>query len=190
MIGFIVDGPGDFAAFRARYTGVGKVLKTDGPRGQDVPAGTIIASAAKQVSMLRDLGCSSVVIVTDYEKRDVTYREFIRQLQFESSGVDFIIPVRIASPNTMIENWYLADLEGICKKHVFLKPGLRQKSYEGKHGKVELRRLFKKGYDYNEVLHGPKLFPKVRTKIAEEQSSSFRRFVAELQSCGVAPRNR
>lgn len=191
MIGIIVDGPGDFAAFQARFKGGVRVLKTDGPRGHDVTAEVIVAAAKKQITMLRDLGCRNIIIVTDYENRSITYQQFVEQLNQAIFSMQIDIPVRVASPNIMIENWYLSDIEQLSRHFTFIKDSLQQKRYEGKHGKNELRKLFKKGkkgYDYNEVFHGPKLFPIVRTTVGETNSISFHNFMNAIRQCRLACR--
>ena len=58
----------------------------------------------------------------------------------------------------MIENWYLADIEQLSKKKAFVRDRIKQKKYEGKHGKKELKKLMRKGRSYNETHHGPQLF--------------------------------
>lgn len=183
MIGLIVDGPGDFAAFKARFKEKIKVLKTDGPRGHNVDPSDIVSSARKQIAMLNYLGCRHVMIVTDYEDRQINYQKFISDLTREVSTAKFNICVRVASPNKMIENWYLADIEQLSKKFSFIKQSLQQRKYEGKNGKKELRKLFKKGHDYNEVEHGPKLFITLRTNISQANSLSFRMFLNDLSLC-------
>ena len=65
--------------------------------------------------------------------------------------------LQVRVPNIMMENWYLADVISI-RKHKYIKENVQQKQYEGRHGKNELKRLFKPGYTYNEVRHGPELF--------------------------------
>ncbi len=67
-----------------------------------------------------------------------------------------------------------------CIKRVYLREKLKQKNYEGKHGKRELKRLFRKGIQYNEVKHGPELFEIVRFAVAEKNSPSFKEFTQYL----------
>jgi hypothetical protein len=76
-----------------------------------------------------------------------------------------------------IENWYLADMEHLSRKKTYLRSKLKQKNYEGKHGKRTLKRLFRKGVHYNEVKHGPELFEILRFPVARQNSRSFSEFL-------------
>ena len=69
LIGVIVDGPGDYATLRARFKGVVKVVKTDGPRGHTVSVKQLVAGSRKQIAMLKDLGCRFVILMPDFEER-------------------------------------------------------------------------------------------------------------------------
>lgn len=186
LIGVIVDGPGDFAALKARFKKGMKVLKTDGPRGHTVSAQSIVGAARKQIGMLQAWGCTSAVLVTDLEQRTVARETFVRQLTNAIESVVLPLPIYVAVPNTMIENWYMADVEEISRRRKFIRSGLRQKPYEGKHGKREIRRVFEKGFDYNEVEHGPQLFPLVRKARAKSNSASFDKFLTALNDAGFA----
>ena len=79
--GIIVDGPGDFAALKTRFFDDFKILKTDGPRGHTVTVGQIVASARKQINILRSYRCDRVVVVTDFEMRTDNYDEFCAVLE-------------------------------------------------------------------------------------------------------------
>jgi len=81
----------------------------------------------------------------------------------------------------MLENWILADIAHISSKKVYLKKVSKQRNYESTDGKVELKRLFEKGYDYNEVRHGQELFPLLRSAEASKFSPSLAHFLGELQ---------
>jgi hypothetical protein len=137
-IGIIVDGQGDFAAVEKRLGSRCKVLKTDGPRGHTVSVAELARGSRKQINMLRFFGCAAAIVMTDFEQRRESYRQFVLQLTLELNKQGFGLAVRVAVPNTMIENWYLADIEQLSRKKKYIKSKLAQRSYEGKHGKREL----------------------------------------------------
>ena len=62
----------------------------------------------------------------------------------------------------------------LCKK---LVDGLKQKIYEGKNGKKELKKCFKSKFSYLETKHGPDLFKTIRFKNARNNSISFDHFL-------------
>ena len=179
-LGIIVDGPGDLLSIKKRYPGQYKVLKTDGPRGHCSPVCDIISKSRKQISMLSALKCSKAIILLDFECRKITFIKFIKELETEIVKHSFPIATEIVVANTMIENWYLADIEVLSKKKVYIKDKLKQRNYEGKHGKNELKKLFKPKYSYSETDHGPELFTIIRERIAKENSNSFKYFINKL----------
>lgn len=180
--GIIVDGPGDFASLKARYKGKYKILKTDGPRGHTVSPKQLADSSRKQCKILEAFKCKKIIILIDFEVRRGGYQKFLEELRRAFSGLDLKAKVETCSPNKMIENWYLADIKHLSKKKAFLRDNIRQKNYEGKHGKKELKKLMKKGLSYNEVRHGSQLFVAIRCSVARSNSPSFDHFLDSLDS--------
>lgn len=130
--------------------------------------------------MLKAFSCEKVIILIDFECRSQPYSDFCDQIKREllkrpwSSGVVFVVA------NQMIENWYLADLEKLSSSKNFIKDKIKQKPFEGKHGKNEIKRFIKKGYSYSETKHGPQLFQIIRDEVAVKNSFSFSQFLAEI----------
>lgn len=180
VVGIIVDGDGDYASLRRRFARGFKVLKTDGPRGHSALSSEIAKKSRKQILMLAAFRCRLVVVVLDFEKRSRKYSEFCAELVKHFRSIVFPVPVAIAVPNRMIENWYLADIEFLAKHRAFLKQGIQQKAFEGKDGKAELKRLMRKGIAYSETKHGPELFEILRFDVARNNSASFHVFLSEL----------
>jgi hypothetical protein len=176
-VGIIVDGPGDLLSLKTKYPGEFKILKTDGPRGHSARARDIIGRSKKQVLMLKALSCKKIILMLDFEARSCNYEDFISELEDEIHNFNLGIECLCSIPNQMIENWYLADIEFLSKKKMFLKDNLKQKNYEGSNGKEALKKLFKKEYSYNETIHGPQLFLEIREYIAQKNSLSFKKFL-------------
>lgn len=175
-LGIIVDGQGDFAALQARFKGTFKILKTDGPRGHSVDIRKIVHGSRKQIEILKTLKYSEVIVLLDYEMRNISYVKFLEELKRQFAELTIGITIHIAVPNIMMENWYLADIEYLSKRKKFLKDNIKQKNYEGKHGKKELKKLFNKGFTYNEVDHGREMFEIIRFTIVKTNSQSFKAF--------------
>lgn len=180
MIGLIVDGEGDYAAFNARYKGKVRVLKADGPRGHKVSEIQVVTSAKKQISILRAWGCRKIAIVTDFEGRDGSADEFCSRAMAFAEKFDPAKGVVVFAPDRMLENWFLADVLGITSKRKYLRSVKSQKKYESSDGKAELKKLFVNGFVYNEIKHSADLFPLVDGQVAERNSRSFARFKNEL----------
>lgn len=181
MIGIIVDGEGDYAAFRARYKNGVKVYRADGPRGHLVSQISIVDAAKRQIAQLKGFGCKVVAIVTDLEDRKVDCSEFRKGCANRLRDLGYGEDVKVFVADRMLENWILADIAHISSKKVYLKKVSKQRNYESTDGKVELKRLFEKGYDYNEVRHGQELFPLLRSAEASKFSPSLAHFLGELQ---------
>lgn len=183
LIGVIVDGPGDFASIKARFKGLVKVVKTDGPRGHSVTVPQLVEGSKRQIAILKAFGCRYVILMLDFERRAFDYNVFVANLETEIMRRAFAIRVKVCVPNRMIENWYLADLEEISSKKNYIRSGLVQRPFEGTDGKRQLKEFFKPDFSYNEVKHGPELFSVVRFQMAVANSASFRTFLDKL---GVA----
>ena len=126
--GVIVDGDGDYDSLKRRFTDGYKILKTDGPRGHEAKVADIVSRAKKQIRMLRAYGCNRVIVVLDFEERACQYNTFVKQIRWEFNSVSFGIPLTVAIPNRMIENWYLADIENISRQKTFVRNRLKQKN--------------------------------------------------------------
>ena len=144
-VGIVVDGDGDYASLRTRFHDGYKVLKTDGPRGHNAPTAEIAKKSRKQIGILAAYGCGRVIVVLDFEERTKNYDEFIEELIGEFTTQSFSVPVSVAVPNKMIENWFLADIQFLAARKGFLRDGIGQRNYEGTNGKKELKQLMKPG---------------------------------------------
>lgn len=172
-IGIIVDGPGDLKSLKSKYDNQFKILKTDGPRGHCAPIDKIVSNSRKQIKILQALNCNKIIVMLDFECRTCEYKDFINQLNEQAIKNDINDIVSFAVPNKMIENWYLSDIAHLSKKKKYLKDKLKQKKYEGTHGKDELKKLMKNGFSYSETEHGPELFSLIRENIACNNSYSY-----------------
>jgi hypothetical protein len=181
-IGIIVDGQGDFSSLQARFKDKFRILKTDGPRGHNAKPEEIISKSRKQINILRNFKCTKAIVLLDFEERGIRHGLFVQKLIAEIKNAQFPINVAVVVPNKMIENWYLADINFLSKRKKFLKNNIKQKPFEGKHGKKELKKCFVKKFSYNEVIHGPQLFKIIRNTFARKNSSSYDQFLLQINS--------
>jgi len=182
MIGIIVDGDGDFASLKRRFPEGIKILKTDGPRGHAATIKAIAHKSKKQIGILKAFKCAHAIVLLDFEERLEEYESFISTLTDVFTGVPFGINISVAVCNKMIENWYLADIEHLSRNRSFLRDRLKQKNYEGTHGKNEMKKCMKKGTSYSETKHGPELFETLRFDVARQNSPSFDFFLTILET--------
>ena len=181
-IGIIVDGQGEFFSFKNRFQNCNmKILKTDGPRGHLAKVEDIIIHSKKQINILKCFGCTKAIILVDLEERSQDSYAFMQQAKKCIENNSFEIDTYIAVADRMIENWYLADILYLSSQKKYLKKQTKQKYYEGTNGKKELRKIFAKGYDYNEVTHGKELFNMMRFNFAKEYSKSLNDFLSLIE---------
>ena len=127
------------------------------------------------------IGCDRVIVVTDFEARDDDLSAFCNTVQRGLENIGARVPVKCCVAHRMIENWFLADLEEISQRRNYIRGGLRQKDFEGTHGKKVLKTYFVKGYTYNEVDHGKELMATIRLDTASANSASLRCFLESLE---------
>ena len=179
-VGIIVDGPGDFSTLKNRFTNGFKILKTDGPRGHCVTIEAIVAKSRKQINLLKRFDCTKIIILLDFECREIDFDDFADSINQHFSSKITDVKVVACLANTMIENWYLADISYLSSKFVFLRKVKKQKRFEGLHGKKELKKIMKKGQSYNEIKHGALLFKTLRIKEACKYSPSLAYFMNQI----------
>jgi hypothetical protein len=119
--------------------------------------------------------------MTDRESRNESSSALALEIRERLRKYVQSVVVEVVLPDRMIENWYLADIEQLSKKRVYVRKGLKQKKYEGTHGKSELKKLLVKNCKYGEVEHGPQLFTTIRTTVACVNSATFRNFEAYVK---------
>jgi hypothetical protein len=179
-IGIIVDGVGDYTSLRRRFQKGFRILKTDGPRGHTAEPKAIARKSRKQVCILAAFKCVHVIVLIDFEQRPQAYEQFVAELRDKFKSVDFPTSVSVVIPNRMIENWYLADIEHLSTQKAFLRDGIKQKCFEGTHGKNEIKRFMRHGLSYSETKHGPQMFEILRFDNARRYSASFDDFLNHL----------
>jgi len=130
--------------------------------------------------MLKAFRCAPIAIVTDLEGRTQSAHDFCQLARREMEGRAEYEDVILLASDTMIENWFLADIVHLSSQKKYLKTVKVQRSFESTHGKRELKKLFATGHDYNETRHSAELFPLVRGAIAAGFSPSFARFRTAL----------
>jgi hypothetical protein len=140
-----------------------------------------VSYSRKQIAQLRGFGCERIIVVTDFEGRPGLHSDFVSALRAEFSAVFADCDIRVAVPNQMVENWYLADICHLSNQRSFLRKVAKQGSFDGKHGKRLLSGFFQRGKYYNEVEHGPILFTLVRFEEARSFSPSLSDLVQALQ---------
>ena len=181
-LGIIVDGLGDFASLQKRFQHGYKILKTDGPRGHTAETEAIAKKSRKQVSILAAFKCAHVIVLIDFEQRSQAYEEFVAELRDAFQSVAFLTSVSVVVLNRMIENWYLADIEYLSTQKAFLRDRIKQKQFEGTHGKKKIKRFMKSGLSYSETKHGPQMFEILRFDCARQNSFSLNEFLNHLNN--------
>ena len=77
----------------------------------------------------------------------------------------------ICVPDTMFENWIVADVEGLKVYDALIKSTAIQQQSDGMSGATVLKRCMK--VPYRKTIHAPKLFRAVSLHVAKTNSPSF-----------------
>ena len=147
--------------------------------GKDV---TYEAAGKRAATLIRLLKNSyPIIVIFDREKRqdgpEVVAEKLHDAIICQGiQEVDIIIGV----PNTMAENWMLADIQSV-NAHYSIQPPLEQGSFEGDNGKGKLRSLISHNRKYAETQDGPEIFKGCRVATIYENSSSFKSFFDKLK---------
>ena len=179
-VGIIVDGHGDYSSLKMRFKERYIILKTDGPHGHTAKPRAIAKKSRKQVGILAAYPCAHVIILLDFEMRTQPYENFVTELRNLFECEDFPVPVSVVMPNRMIENWYLADIEFLSSNKTFLRNKIKQKDFEGEHGKNRIKSFMRPGVSYSETKHGPEMFKIIRFGEARRYSKSFDEFLNKI----------
>ncbi len=176
-IGFLVEGRTEQEAFRKRLNRTNHefVIRIRNLNGKNVPLERI---ANQCLLLLRALSyCQLTFIVLDREKRKEDVSEISRkisQIILKEHDQRFVVVIA----DIMFENWLVADIEQIQKKHSdLIKQKVINKKYDGQNGEALIKRYLKK---YNKTLHGPQFFKIIRKNKAIANSPSFAYFMEQL----------
>ena len=191
---FLVDGPTEIRAFKAKFAKdyTWKLaLRQVGCNGKDVtPQGYANAALGILVVALKSR-FTTILCVVDREQRSrsaTTFAGAVRDEMIETilrtnhfSRDHLEEKIFVCVPDRMFENWIVADVEGIKTYSDLVKPGAVQGDYDGQSGATVLKRIMK--VRYRKTLHGPTLFKRVSFKRAKSNSPSFCRFADILGLC-------
>jgi Domain of unknown function (DUF4276) len=122
-----------------------------------------------------------LVVVFDRERRTEESSDiktsFLQLLHQEGIKSDVIVAI----PDTMIENWLLADLSTLSSC-VGITVGSEIINFEGSNGEKELKRLLPKPLVYVKTIHGVQWFLRCRPEAMKKGSKSFSDFYEALSS--------
>ncbi len=136
---------------------------------------TIEAIAKKIASLIRSLNNKyyPIIILIDKEERQVSFEQLASYLQeaLMNEGITDQ-DIRVGVADRMIENWIIADWEGLTgsKKR---KP----KNTEGISGSSKIK---KEIGSYDKIIDGVEMFLNASPRVIYENSRSYRYFLSQL----------
>lgn len=176
-IAFVVDGHMEQKIIQHYCRGVCvRRLNCNGP---DTPAETIAKHLAPLIKLLKTR--RKIFVVLDREGRSISAEALKAEISraLKELGCD-VSNIRIVAADRCTENWILADVEGI-KKTGYIREDAVQKNYEGRKGKMELRKILNKGISYHETVEGVNLFRRIRPEVGVKHSVSFHKLTDMLR---------
>lgn len=190
----VLDGPSDIKAFTA------KIQKEYGanPQFRKAPCNGHTVSPEGYVNGIRGIvnlalngNYENILCILDREKRIISAaelaekisQELIRLLEASSKfKIDELqAKIKVVVADRMLENWIVADVEGLKSKVDLIRQDAMQKQYDGQSGTNVLKGIMIKSYD--KVRHAPVLFKAVSLERAAENSPSFNILMAVLEDC-------
>jgi hypothetical protein len=120
-----------------------------------------------------------IVILFDRERRtessETIKNKFLRLLSQEGLDSDIIVGI----PDTMLENWLLADLATISTL-VTIAEKHTNRNFEGLDGERELRKILPRPFVYVKTIHGVDWFLRGSAQRMRTRSKSFNDFYEAL----------
>lgn len=148
---------------------------------------TSLEAISKHVASLMRLfpsQCEYCIVLMDREMRQQASVELEASIYTlisrDEHGIGCIRKYCVICPDTMIENWMLADIESIKNKK-YIRASAKQRRYDGYHGVKEIKKIFVKGVTYDKITHGVEMLSLINEKVAKTNSPSFARFVNSLR---------
>jgi hypothetical protein len=176
-VGLIVEGQTELLAF-TRYV-PRKNIKI-GRRFSGTSRIETIADEIATLARLMPTTCKKVIAIFDREERMQDRSELEVAVKAAVSGVGKIA-IEVICPDRMVENWMLADALAWKDKKYIDTSRVKQVNFEGKHGINEIKRIFRKNFDYHKTTHGVELLNLIRSEVAADTSMSYKKFGEE---CG------
>lgn len=173
--GFIVDG--QMEQLIINYFCPDHPVRLLNCNGRDV---SIEAAAKKVASLIRLMKRNyPIIIIFDREDRPES-ADIISKNLYDNIKDNEIqeVDIYIGIPDTMIENWILADINSVNE---YYNIRLQQIKYEGRGGKSQLRKLISPK-KYSETEDGPEIAKKCNLKKILKNSKSFESFYNKLNS--------
>jgi hypothetical protein len=171
---FIVDGP--MEKLIINHLCPNHPVRILNCNGRDVK---IEAAAKRMASLIRILKrYYPIVIIFDREDRQTSSESISAELleKIKENGIQGV-DIFIGVPDTMMENWMLADVKAI-NRYYFVN--IKQDNYEGKNGKSQIKQAIRPK-TYSETEDGPEIAKLCSLKNTYQNSVSFRNFYEKIQ---------
>jgi len=188
---FILDGPSDILAIRQKiqkeYNCTPEFRKAS-CNGKNVSPEGYVNSIIGTLMLALSGPYRHIICILDKEKRKLPFQEMrvkvkeaivtklLESNQYHEAELNEKVFVFV--PDTMLENWIIADVKGIISKKELIKQNTKQGQYDGKSGSTILKKMMKTNYDKTQ--HAPLLFKVVNFKRAATNSPSFETFYNDL----------
>lgn len=190
---FVMDGPSDIKSF------TGKIQKEYGEQsqfrkapcnGHTVSAEGYANGVHGTVNFALNSNFLHILCVLDREKRKVSAEKLAETIRNElvlliekSSNIsteELNEKLKVIVADRMLENWIIADVEGIKEKKDLINEEAIQDNYDGQSGVNILKKFMLTKYD--KVQHAPILFKKVSIERAVQNSPSFNSFIEAIEA--------
>jgi hypothetical protein len=171
---FIVDG--QMEKLIINYLCPNQPVRLLNCNGKDVQIGVAAKRMASLIRLLKKY--YPIIIIFDRENRKDNFKKISVDLleKIKENNIQDV-EIYIGIPDTMMENWMLADVNAINN---YYSVKMKKDNYEGKNGKSKIKQGIKP-QNYSETEDGPEIIKKCDIKNICQNSISFRCFYSKIQ---------
>jgi len=189
----ILDGPSDIKAMKGKlqkeFSNCPQFRKAP-CNGHTVTVEGYVNGIFGIINLALNQKYLNIFCVLDREKRQISatnlakkiHNKLIQKIDSSTkiSKIELNEKIKIVAADRMLENWIIADLEGIKKRKNLININSQQELFDGKSG-VKLLKQFMI-VNYNKVQHAELLFKAVSIERAIKYSPSFNKFILMIES--------
>jgi len=189
---FILDGSSDIHSVRQKiqkeYHCTPEFRKAS-CNGKDVSPEGYVNAVTGTLMLALSGSYRHIICIFDREKRQMSSQNLRAKVKGvivtklletnQYSKTELSEKVYVFVPDIMLENWIVADVQGIKLKKELIRQNAKQEKYDGKSGSTTLKRMMKT--NYHKTQHAPLLFKAVNFKRASINSPSFEAFYTALE---------
>lgn len=190
---FVMDGPSDIKAFTGKLQkefGASPQFRKAPSNGHSVTPEGYAHGVQGIINLALNSNYLHILCILDRERRPTSANNLANQIRMELISIieknskisrdELDQKIKVVVADRMMENWIVADIEGIKAKDELIKRDAKQEKFDGKSGVNILKSIMKSKYD--KIQHAPVLLKATSIERAAENSPSFKHLLETLET--------